>query len=243
MGDKQVYISNRTLAQNEMTGEGKYTRLGEFLASRTEREVAVSFVELEQALGFSLPGSARMHPAWWANQTPPSPQSRVWTSAGWRAYPNLMAGIVTFKRDAGRSPALGRKQTLPDAFVQSPEHQLQEDEAKERLRAFLESAGWRTTIALGKVPGIDIEAFREGQRWIIEVKGCGSLSAMRVNYFLGALGELLQRMSDPEAKYSVAFPDLAQFRRLWERLGTVAKERTGITCLFVRSNGEITEVS
>ena len=56
---------------------------------------------------------------------------------------------------------------------------------------------------------------------------------MRVNYFLGALGELLQRMDKPEAMYSIAFPDMQQFRRLWERLPALARERMQISALFV----------
>ena len=79
-------------------------------------------------------------------------------------------------------------------------------------------------------------------RWIIEVKGQGSRPEMRVNYFLGILGELLQRMSDPQARYSIALPDLPQFRRLWERLPSLAKERTGISALFVASSGKVEEV-
>lgn len=66
---------------------------------------------------------------------------------------------------------------------------------------------------------------------------------MRVNYFLGVLGELLQRMSDPEAKYSIALPDLPQFRRLWDRLPAQAKGRTGISALFVNDSGRIEEVA
>lgn len=125
----------------------------------------------------------------------------------------------------------------------SPENKLQEDEVKERLRKFLEAKGWRPKIAQGKSPGIDIDALREGKRWVIEVKGCGSRNAMRVNYFLTALGELLQRMNDPSAKYSVAFPDLEQFRGLWKQLPELARKRTGVSCLFVRANGEVDEVN
>jgi hypothetical protein len=66
---------------------------------------------------------------------------------------------------------------------------------------------------------------------------------MRVNYFLGVLGELLQRMSDPEAKYSIALPDLPQFRRLWERLPELAKRRTTISALFVSGSGDVEEVA
>lgn len=35
-------------------------------------------------------------------------------------------------------------------------------------------------------------------------------------------------MNDSEARYSIALPDLEQFRRLWERLPKLAKERTTI---------------
>jgi hypothetical protein len=66
---------------------------------------------------------------------------------------------------------------------------------------------------------------------------------MRVNYFLAILGEILQRMSDPEAKYSIALPDLGQFRNLWARLPELAKSRTGITILFVNADGDIEESS
>jgi hypothetical protein len=64
---------------------------------------------------------------------------------------------------------------------------------------------------------------------------------MRVNYFLAVLGELLQRMDDGSAKYSIALPDLQQFRNLWLRLPRLAKQKTGISCLFVDSRGNIQE--
>lgn len=92
---------------------------------------------------------------------------------------------------------------------------------------------------MGKVHGIDIDACKGSDRWIIEVKGCGSRNAMRVNYFLAILGETLQRMSDPNAKYSIALPNMKQYRNLWERLPQLAKERTGISVLFVSENSQI----
>ena len=65
---------------------------------------------------------------------------------------------------------------------------------------------------------------------------------MRVNYFLAILGETLQRMDDEAACYSIAFPDMAQYRGLWIRLPDLAKSRTGISALFVTHDGEVTEV-
>lgn len=117
--------------------------------------------------------------------------------------------------------------------------ELSEDEIKQVLKSWLENDGWKTEIAWSRKPGIDIDARRGNKRWIIEVKGPGSLSAMRVNYFIGVLGETLQRMSDADASYSVAFPDMRQFRGLWERLPALAKSRTKISALFVDSSGYV----
>ena len=66
---------------------------------------------------------------------------------------------------------------------------------------------------------------------------------MRVNYFISMLGETLQRMDDPDAKYSIAVPDVQQFRKLWGRLPQLAKQRTGISVLFVSRDGSVEEVS
>lgn len=118
---------------------------------------------------------------------------------------------------------------------------LSEDEVKAHLAAWLQSQGWEARVAWGKARGVDILATQGERRWIIEVKGLGSLQPMRVNYFIGMLGETLQRMADPEAKYSIAMPDVGQFRGLWERLPQLAKQRTQITALFVTNQGTVSE--
>jgi hypothetical protein len=127
---------------------------------------------------------------------------------------------------------------------ESPENSqvLSEDKLKKVLNDYLVQQGWRTQIAMDKTQGIDIDAYKGSQRWIIEVKGSGSRNAMRVNYFLSILGEILQRMNDPNAKYSIALPDMKQFRNLWARLPRLAKDRTGITALFISENGNIDEI-
>jgi hypothetical protein len=65
---------------------------------------------------------------------------------------------------------------------------------------------------------------------------------MQNNYFLGVLGELLQRMHDQNASYSIALPDLPKFRRLWNQLPALAKQRTGISALFIDDKGTVTHV-
>jgi hypothetical protein len=122
-------------------------------------------------------------------------------------------------------------------------YSMSEDAVKEILKSWLESKGWTTSVAWGNSPGIDIEATKGSERWIIEVKGPGSRPQMRVNYFLAVIGELLQKIDDPNAKYSLALPELPQFRRLWDRLSHLAKSRTTISALFVSPDGRVDEVA
>ena len=116
---------------------------------------------------------------------------------------------------------------------------LHEDPIKEILNAWLKENGWDTEIAWGKKPGADIIAIKNNHKWIIEVKGCGSSNPMRVNYFLAILGEILQRMNDPSTKYSIALPNMKQYLNLWNRLPTLAKEKTQISAIFISENGDL----
>ncbi len=116
---------------------------------------------------------------------------------------------------------------------------LPEDGIKRVLVDWLSKEGWKTIVAWGNAHGIDIEATRGSERWIIEVKGPGSRQPMRVNYFISILGEILQRMDDPHARYSIALPNLQQYRGLWERLPTLAKTRTKISIIFVSIDGKV----
>jgi hypothetical protein len=100
---------------------------------------------------------------------------------------------------------------------------MTEDEVEAHIDDWLRGQGWVSRIAWGGARGIDIDAHRGTERWIIEAKGCESLVPMRVTYFIAMLGETLQRMDDPVARYSIALPDLAQFRGLWRRLPALAR--------------------
>ncbi|MBI5331209.1 MAG: hypothetical protein HZB71_11425 [Betaproteobacteria bacterium] len=131
-------------------------------------------------------------------------------------------------------------QSHDQEILKTPEG-LSEDELKEKLQTWLNCDGWKTEIAWGRKQGADIIATRNTVTWVIEVKGLGSLDAMRVNYFIAILGELLQRMNDPHAKYSIALPNIRQYRSLWERLPDLAKLRTSISAIFVSPDGTVYE--
>ena len=120
---------------------------------------------------------------------------------------------------------------------------ISEKKMKQILESYLIARGWETEIDWSSTHGIDIQAKRDLEKWIIEVKGSQPSNPLYINYFLSVLGEILQRMDDPVCKYSIALPDIEQFHRLWERLPLLAKERACITALFVNPAGVVTETN
>lgn len=87
----------------------KYARLSEHLAALTENEWTASFEDIEAILGFKLPQSSRLYPAWWANETSGGHSQKVgWHSAGWRTGNlDLKRGMVSFYRESlGSIPKL-----------------------------------------------------------------------------------------------------------------------------------------
>lgn len=121
--------------------------------------------------------------------------------------------------------------------------QMSEFEVKRKVRKWLETDGWSVEVGEGADRDFDIEAKRGGDRWVVGAKGSGSRNEMKKSHFFTVLGETLQRMQDPEVRYSIALPDIRKFRRLWERLPVLAKSRTGISVLFVREDGSIDQNS
>ncbi|UEM04739.1 hypothetical protein JL101_004670 [Skermanella rosea] len=74
----------------------------------------MSFGEIEEVLGFSLPASARQFPAWWANDPNPSRHSHSWLSAGWETGDlDLAAEQVTFRRAGTAQEAAPRPRPEP----------------------------------------------------------------------------------------------------------------------------------
>ena len=49
-----------------------------------------------------------------------------------------------------------------------------EDDVKRSVAAWLEETGWAVHVRWGRTRGVDIEATRGSERWVIEAKGCGS---------------------------------------------------------------------
>lgn len=79
----------------------KYEPLQLHLAQRGGIRVSMTFREIEQILGASLPSSAHDHAAWWSNERGPTShvQCSAWQGAGYDVESvDRGAGSVTFVR-------------------------------------------------------------------------------------------------------------------------------------------------
>jgi len=79
----------------------EYRSLHKYLDDRYANTVVLTFAEIEDLLGFTLPGLARVEQDWWATagaDSTPSAQSRSWTQASRSAKANLVAQTVVFER-------------------------------------------------------------------------------------------------------------------------------------------------
>ena len=111
----------------------KYERLQHHLASLAFEVWTPSFAEIEAIVGFSLPASARIYPAWWAND-PHHSHASAWLTNGWRTEAlHLGSKRVTFRRTASRTYPL--KSAKRPAIDLSP-HPWDNVQAIERGLAF-----------------------------------------------------------------------------------------------------------
>lgn len=82
----------------------EFGSLYKYLHGRYADTVVLTFVQMEDLLGFPLPDAARIEQAWWANAADPdspSPQSLSWMKANRTATPRLSAQVVVFERTSG----------------------------------------------------------------------------------------------------------------------------------------------
>ena len=80
---------------------GKYLSLYKYLENRYANTVVLTFAEIEDLLGFTLPDLARLQQEWWTNADPntaPPGHSQSWMLTSRTARPNLLAQTVIFER-------------------------------------------------------------------------------------------------------------------------------------------------
>jgi hypothetical protein len=80
---------------------GKYRLLYKYLDERYADTVVLTFAEVEDLLGFTLPDQARLHTEWWTNREATVADANYadsWILASRTAVPNLLAQTVAFER-------------------------------------------------------------------------------------------------------------------------------------------------
>lgn len=79
---------------------GRYEPLRSFLDDQRTERVPVTFQEIEQILGASLPNSKR-YPAWWSNNPSNNPMTKIWLAAGFvTEQVDTAAEKLVFRRTA-----------------------------------------------------------------------------------------------------------------------------------------------
>jgi len=77
----------------------KYQPLLEFLRGSNQREVILSFAEIEALMNNPLPDSAKSKRAWWSNRSKGALQASAWMEAGYRVEDvDLDRQRVTFRK-------------------------------------------------------------------------------------------------------------------------------------------------
>ena|ERR1700730_1649658 len=81
---------------------GKYLLLYKYLENRYANTVVLTFAEIEDLLGFTLPDQARIQREWWTDRKidVAGNYSDSWILASRTAMPNLLARTVAFERGA-----------------------------------------------------------------------------------------------------------------------------------------------
>ena len=107
---------------------GKYLLLYEYLENRYANTVVLTFAEIEDLLGFTLPDLAGSRQEWWTdgkvNITGPH-YSDSWILASRTATPNLVARTVVFERASVRpsvlASALSTSAVMADGTHDAPD--------------------------------------------------------------------------------------------------------------------------
>ena len=101
MAHKEPTVDAGPQPRHNYSHAGKYRSLYEYLEKRYANTVVLTFGQVEDLVGFSLPDLARTDLAWWTTADTSSTEVRcsdAWRLARRTARPNLMAQTVEFER-------------------------------------------------------------------------------------------------------------------------------------------------
>lgn len=80
---------------------GKYTPLEQYLRNlpNEQKEITLTFAQIETIIQDSLPRSSKEHSAWWSNEVDGNHvQAHAWINAGWSSHADQSRRLVRFLR-------------------------------------------------------------------------------------------------------------------------------------------------
>lgn len=102
------------------------------------------------------------------------------------------------------------------------------------ISAWLQERGWQTSYENGK-----IKASMNDSRWIIDVQGT---KRGRKQPLFSKINGMLRQIEDEDAVYSIAFNDSTIYRKQWNEIPKVLKNKLKVSVILADQNGNIQEV-
>jgi hypothetical protein len=144
--------------------------------------------------------------------------------------------------DAAATPEPAHADAAPPRPTAEVAMMLTEDQVKRAVRDYLTAAGYLVHVTWGHTRGVDILAERGHERLLLEAKGQVARRPRQTDYFSAALGELIQRMDDPNATYGLGLPDHPQYCALVEKLPDLVWSRLNLVVYLVSEELTVREV-
>ena len=102
------------------------------------------------------------------------------------------------------------------------------------IESYFDKKGFiKESISYTDYAGVHMET---QERWRVEAKGLTSNVGLD---FRTGLGQLIQRMDDPNANYGIAIPDIPSYLRQVEQIKPWVREKFQLHILFINENGGV----
>ena len=93
--------------------------------------------------------------------------------------------------------------------------------------------GWDVTGINGK-----LVAVKEDERWVIDIHG---MKRGRKQSLPAKMNDILKQMEDGNTRYSMAMNDSLSYRRQWNQIPHVVKEKLNVSVLLADKKGNVVE--
>ena len=99
--------------------------------------------------------------------------------------------------------------------------------------AWLSNRGWDVTSDNGK-----LIARKEDEKWVIDIHG---MKRGRKQSLPAKMNDILRQMEDGNTRYSMAMNDSLSYRRQWNQIPHVVKEKLNVSVLLADKKGNVVE--